>query len=479
MRASWREAAMRSAVLALLVALGLAGCTVGPRHTEPQAEVPSRFDQADDLPVEATAPASTLWSAFGSAELDALVARALEANRGLAEAAARLAETRALAGLVPYALIPTITAGADVLRQQDSLRDPSIPERVGETETWTAGFDAVWEIDLFGSLRNQSRAIYRRVDADAAALEAVRQSVVAETAQAWFALLGARERLALLQQQQANLEESVRILRAQLDAGRATAFDVARAEAQARSVAAQVPEGQAERVRQEQRLAVLTAWPLDDLRALLDPAAAMPDLPAVASTGTPADWLRRRPDIREAERRLAAATADVGVEVAEYFPKLELQGSFGWAAGSSSGIGSSQAERWYYGPVLSWRFLDFGRVAQGVRAAEARRDAALARYQATVLRALEETENALAGLRAANRAAAELTVAVDAAGEAARLARLRYSAGASDYLAVLDAERSWLEIADRLVQVRTRRATSLAAVHKALAGDPSVPPKTG
>ena len=463
---------MRSAVLALLVALGLAGCTVGPRHVEPKPEVPSRFDQADEQPVEPAAPASTLWSAFGSAELDALLARAVAANQGLAEVAARLAETRALAGLVPYAFVPTITAGADVLRQQDSLRDPSILERIGETETWSAGFDAVWEIDLFGSLRNQSRAIYRRVDADTAALRAVRQSVVAETAQAWFALLGARERLALLQQQQANLEESVRILQAQLGAGRATAFDVARAEAQARSVAAAVPEAEAERVRQEQRLAVLTAWPLDDLRAQLDPGAAMPDLPAVANTGTPEDWLRRRPDIREAERRLAAATADVGVEVAEYFPKLELQGSFGWAADSRSGIGSSQAERWYYGPVLSWRFLDIGRVRQSIKAAEARREAALARYQDTVLRALEETENALAGLRAANRSATELERAVEAAGEAAGLAQLRFSAGATDYLAVLDAERSWLELADRLVQTRTQRATALAAVHKALAGDP-------
>jgi multidrug efflux system outer membrane protein len=463
---------MRSAAPAALTALVLAGCTVGPRHVEPQTALPARFDQAQASPVAAAVPVSTLWSAFGSTELDGLIARAVAANQELAGAAARLAETRALAGLAPYAYAPTITAGADVQRRQESLRDPSIPERLGETETWRAGFDASWEIDLFGSLRNQAGAIYRRTEADAAALEAVRQSVVAETAQAWFALLGARERLALLQRQEANLRDSVRILEAQLEAGRATAFDVARAGAQARSVAATVPEAEADQVRQEQRLAVLTAWPLSELRAQLDPEAAMPELPAIVSTGTPEDWLRRRPDVREAERRLAAATADVGVEVAEYFPKLELLGSFGWTAGSSGGIGSPQAERWFYGPVLSWRFLDFGRVTQGVRAAEARRAAALARYNETVLRALEETENALAAHRAANRAATELALAVDAAGEAAGLARLRFSAGATDYLAVLDAERSWLELADRLVLARTQRATALAAVHKALAGDP-------
>jgi len=465
----------------VLVLLGLllgAGCTVGPRHVEPDGTMPARFDQAGEAPADA-APASTLWSAFGSAELDGLLARAVTANQGLAQVTARLAETRALAGLAPYAYIPTITAGGDVIRRQESLRDPSIPERLGETETWRAGFDAAWEIDLFGSLRNRASAIYRRADADAAALEAARLSLVAETAQAWFALIGARERRALLAQQLANLEGSLRILEAQLDAGRSTAFDVARAQAQARAVGASLPEAEAEVVRQEQRLAALTAWPIDELRAQLDPAAAMPELPAVVTTGTPADWLRRRPDIREAERRLAAATADVGVEVAEYFPRLELVGDFGWTAPSSSLIGDSQAERWYFGPVLSWRFLDLGRVRQGVRAAEARREAALAGYNEMVLRALEETETALASLRAANRAAVELEVAVTAAGEAVRLAQLRYSAGASDYLAVLDAERSWLEFADRLVQVRTRRATSLAAVHKALAGDPSTPVASG
>lgn len=464
---------MRSAACALLAALGLAGCTVGPRYTAPEAVVPQRFDQADAPATPAgRAPASSLWSAFGSEELNALIARALAANPDLAQAAARLAETRALAGLSPYAYFPTVTAGGGVERRRESLRDPNVPESLGETETWRVGFDAAWEIDLFGSLRQQARAIFRRVEADAAALEAVRQSLVAETAQAWFALIGARERRDLLARQSSNLDETLRLLSAQLEAGRATAFDVARAEAEARAVAAKVPEAEAEIVRHEQRLAVLTAWPLEDLRAGLDPATVMPELPPIVNSGTPETWLRRRPDVREAERRLAAATADVGVQVAEYFPKLELLGSFGWTAASSGGLGSSPAERWSYGPVLRWRFLDFGRVRQSVKAAEARRDAALAEFNATVLRALEETENALAAHRAAGRSATELARAVEAAREAARLAELRFAAGATDYLAVLDAERTWLDLADQLVQARTRRATALAAVHKALAGDP-------
>ncbi len=347
-----------------------------------------------------------------------------------------------------------------------------MPPDEGRTETWRAGFDASWEIDLFGSLRNQKRAIVRRVEADTAALAAAQLSIVAETAQAWFSLIGARERLALLTRQLANLDENVSILRARLDAGSGSALDLAQAEAQARSLAATLPEAQAELVRQEQRLAVLTAWPIGELRAHLAGNVAMPALPPLSATGTPEEWMRRRPDIREADRRLAAATADVGVEVAEYFPKLELTGSFGWTAQSTGDLGQRGAERWAYGPVLSWRFLDFGRVRQNVKAAEARVDGAVALYQETVLRALEETENALAGLRAANQSAAELDLAVKAATEAASLARLRYSAGASDYLAVLDAERTLLDLEDRSVQAQTGRATALAAVHKALAGDP-------
>jgi len=275
----------------------------------------------------------------------------------------------------------------------------------------------------------------------------------------------------LQRRQLGNLEENVSILKAQVDAGRVTALDLARAESQARSLAASVPQAEADVVRQEQRLAVLTAWPIGTLRAQLAAATAIPELPKLVATGTPEQWLKRRPDIRAAERQLAAAVADVGVEVTEFFPKLELLGNFGWTAQSRELIGDADAERWSYGPSLSWSFLDFGRVRQYVKAAEARADGAVARYQEIVLRALEETENALAAFRAANQSEDELRAAAAAAGEAARLARMRYDVGASDYLSVLDAERTHLNLEDRHVQSETQRATALAALYKALAGD--------
>ena len=448
----------------------IAACTVGPRYVRPEVPLSSSFDQTS---AEAAAqPAgSKLWAAFGSAELDALIARVLEANTTIAQAEARFAETRALSGLTIYSWFPTITAEGSQDQSQFSSQDPSPNPGSNVIETWRAGFDASWEIDLFGSLRSQSRAIRRRAEADEALLADARLSIVAETAQAWFSLIGARERLELQRRQLANLEDNVAILQAQMDAGRVTALDLARAESQARSLAASVPQAEADVVRQEQRLAVLTAWPIERLRTQLAPATAIPGLPKLVATGTPEQWMKRRPDIRAAERELAAAVADVGVEIAEFFPKLELLGNFGWTAQTRELIGDSDAERWSYGPSLTWSFLDFGRVRQFVKAAEARADGAVALYQETVLRALEETENALAGFRAANQSEDELRAAAAAAGEAARLARMRYDVGASDYLSVLDAERTHLDLEDRHVQAETRRATALAALYKALAGD--------
>jgi multidrug efflux system outer membrane protein len=458
------------AALALAPAL-LAACTVGPHYEAPATAIPARFDQAT---AEATAePAgSGLWAGFGSMELDGLIARALEANTTIAQANARLAENRAISGISVYYWFPTVTANADRQRSQFSSDEPFAPPGGFTSDVYRAGFDATWEIDLFGSLRNEFRAQDSRTEADAAALADAQLTIVAETAQAWFAMIGARERLALQRRQLANLQENVRILAARVEAGSSNALDLAQAEAEMRSIAAAVPQAEAELVREEQRLAVLTAWPIATLREHLAPQAKLPPLPALVATGTPEDWLKRRPDIRAAERRLAASYADIGDEIAEYFPKVTLLGSFGWTAESTSQIGEQEAERWFYGPSITWSILDFGRTRQRVKAAEARRDGAIAAYLEAVLTALEETENALAGFRAANQSEDELRQGATAAREAARLAHLRYETGASDYLAVLVAERQQINLENQHVESETRRATSLAALYKALAGPP-------
>lgn len=449
----------------------LAACTVGPPYSRPDFELPQQFDQAAAGASEQVAVGPTMWASLGGAELQTLIERALQANTQIEQAAARLAETRALSGLTLYALFPTVTAEAGGERSKSSAGDPFSMPGQGITERYRAGFDASWEIDLFGSLRNQSNAIYRRVAANAAEWRAVQIAISAETAQAWYALRGVSMQLALLNQQIERTQQQQELLGKTLAAGHTNALDSARAELQLRRLLAEQPSLESERVRQEQRLAVLTAWPVAELRQHLSDSTEWQTLPLLRSVGTPRDWLLRRPDIAAAERRLAAAYSDVGYEKAQYFPILNLVGDLGWTAQTFGALGGGGSERWSFGPSLSWRFLDFGRVKQYVKAAEARADAAEAAYRETVLQALEETENALARLRASNQRIEQLALAEASAVEAERLAELRYQAGADSLFELLDAQRQRIESESEALQARIDQATALVAVYKALAGD--------
>jgi len=467
----------RQARLSLLglCALALSGCvTVGPDYEPPVTVLPERFDQAMEVGGngQAIGVDTDPWQQFESPELDRLIARALEANTSIEQALARFEETLALSGLSIFSLFPTVDIAADAERAEFSEQDPFAPpdQTLGIVETWRAGFDMNWEIDLFGSLKSQSMAIAQRAEADAAAYKDIQITIVAETARAWFALLGARQQIGLQQQQLDVLQQSESILKLLQEKGRGTALDVARARTQTETLRAELALARADVVRNEQRLAVLTAWPVATLREALDPIASLPSLPALEAEGNPADWLRRRPDIRSAERRLAAATSDIGVETAEFFPKVELLGSFGWTAESASGIGSSAAQRWGIGPSIRWRIFDFGRIRQRVRAADAAAAQALALYDETVLIALEETENALAGFRAQTEHQAALSDASSAANRALELADLRFKNGADSFLDVLDAQRTALELEREVVRAKTDQATALARLYKALAG---------
>ena len=453
------------------IALALSACAVGPDYQRPDTPfVEASFAQADQYSSEAAQGA--LWEALGDADLQQLIERARRENRDLALALARLNEVRALRGLTVYSLFPTVTAGADAERNKPSGRDPNLPPDVAQTnDSYRVGFDAIWEIDLFGSLKRQSEAIYRDTEAARARLADTQRMVEAEVAQAYVALRGTQARLKVQRRNVANLQENIDLLERMLEAGRGTELDVSRQRALGLAVAASLPALEAEVARQEQRLAVLTAQSVQALRASIAAEAPLPMRTDLVAVGTPGEWLRRRPDVNAAERDLAAATARIGVEVAELYPKLNLTGAFGWTAASAGDLFEGDSERWRFGPVLSWNFLDYGRVKRRIHAAEARADQALATFEQTVLRALEETENALAGYRAAQQSALILAEASAQADHALELARARLEAGASDYLVVLDAERTALDLRDQSLTAATNRATALVALYKALAGD--------
>ena len=463
--------AYRASLTALCIAI--AACTVGPRPRTPEVVLGANFDQISAAqPSAANAdPGQLTFRAFASASLDQLLESALQHNTSIASAKARLDEARAYRGLSKFSLFPTVTASGEKDRSKFSTQDPQTPEGLGISDRYEANADVAWEIDLFGSLRNQSAAIWLRADAANAALQDMRRLIVAEVAQGFFAAIGARERVAITQRNLANLRESEGIVQALLDAGRGTDFDLARAKALSLSTVANLASQQAELRRQELRLSTLTTLPVGQIRQLLEQQADLPELLALTAVGTPEQWLRRRPDVQAAELELAAQTRDVGTQIAEYFPKLTLNGGFGSVAQEGGDLFSAGAERWRFGPSLSWRFLDFGRVRQYVKAEQAQVAGAEAAYRETVLRALEETELALSDFRAANESTAALAEAAAQAERARALAELRFEAGASDFLVVLDAQRQRLSLDDQLVQAKTARANAMAQLYKAFAGD--------
>ncbi len=449
----------------------LSGCTVGPDYQPTTPDLPPEFINAEPVDDPAAQSAAGLWQSLGNEELIELINLALENNTSIGQALATLNETRALSDLAVYSLLPTVAVTGDLERSRQSSGDPFAFQGQGVVERYRAGFDAAWEIDLFGSLRRQSESVDYRVEADAASLYAVEIAIVAEVAQTYFQWRGETRRLELLRLNVRNQANNVAILQAGLDAGRGTALDIARARAVERSLAATLPAAEASVSRAEQRLSVLTRRPASALQAELKAPTAAATLPSLVAVGQPVDWLARRPDVRAAERRLAAATADIGVEIAEFYPKLNFVGDFGWTGKTESAIGDSNAERWRVAPGISWRILDFGRVRQRVKASEARAAGALAAFDETWLTAIEETENALSNYRATTERASLLEEAVHEGSEAARLAQLRFDAGADDYLSVLDADRTRIELDDQLALARTDRATALAALYKALGGD--------
>src|SRR5258705_1537456 len=294
--------------------------------------------------------------------------------------------------------------------------------------------------------------------------------VTAEVADTYFEVGGVQTQLAVAQGNVLNQQETLKLTQVRLDAGRGTELDTSRAQAQLSTTLATVDPLEAAVARDIHRLSVLTGREPNALRELLAPTKELPPLPAIAAVGDPASLLRRRPDIRVAERDLAGATARIGVAIGDLFPKVSFTGTVGYVAGKASALGDSGTDSYVIAPGISWAALDVGRVRARIAGARARNEAALARYDHTVLGALQETENALVTPARRRDRLAHVQQAAESSDTAARLARMRFQSGLVDCLQVLDAERTQLEAEDRLAQSRTDAATSLIAVYKALGG---------
>lgn len=448
------------------------GCAVGPNYKEPAVKVNPNFSNVSSN--YAFEPVTIeWWKQFNDDQLVGLVEQALKNNYDVKIAIANVKEARAMRNLASLDQFPTVRVDGGYKKGTPS-KDASKgqPRDVREYELFNGGFDASWELDFFGRVRRSVEASNAELKMTEANRRFVSVSVAAEVARNYFELRGAQNELEVAKQNAKSQRETYEIITARFKAGRGTELDVRRAESQWTSTEAIIPALETRIKLAIHRLSVLTGQqPIALESQLIDKKESpMPIAPEKIYIGKPEDLLRRRPDIRAAERALAAATARIGVATADLFPRVTFIGSIGLEARNLSGLGEAGADTYSFGPRISWAALDLGRVRARIKAANARAEASLANYEKTVLSALEETENALVQYGKTMAQLRYLQQSAAAAQEALNLARQRYEHGITDYLTVLDAQRVQLSAQSQLAQAQTRAATALVSIYKALGG---------
>jgi NodT family efflux transporter outer membrane factor (OMF) lipoprotein len=465
---------MRPAFTAL-VALLLAGCAVGPDHQAPppSAGAQGQFQSAGS-PAFAAAPLpADWWRLYRDPMLDRLIGDALAANKDLAVAAANLTRTRAVLSEARTARLPsTVSSGGVTYGRQSTaaLGGAGFSGAADDQALYDVGLDASYEIDLYRRVGRLIEAARADAGAAEAALDVTRVAVVGETARAYANSCSATEQLAVARRTLALQDDTLRLTTRTLEAGRGTRLDVTRAQAARDRTAATIPPLEAQRAAALFRLATLTGrtpaeLPADAAACEVTPRTAQP-----IPVGDGAELIRRRPDIRQAERSLAAATARIGVAVADLYPQISIGGSVGLTSTSLDGLGDNAAFRWGVGPLISWSFPNIGVARARVRQAEASAAGALASFDRTLLGALEEAETALTSYARELDRRTTLVSARDASRRSVDLARMRYRNGIDSFLNVLDAERTLAESEAALVASDAQIADNQITLFKALGG---------
>lgn len=460
------------AFVLLSVCSVLSGCAVGPDFSPPKAPVPQAFGPVASNPDYSSEAINTSWwQTFGDEQLMKLLESVVLQNQQLRVALSRVNEARALRRHTTFDLFPTVTVDGGFTRiLQSETRAPTLDRSSREGQLTSGAVDAFWELDLFGRVRRQLEASQAGEDTAVATFADLLRIIIAETALNYFELRGLQEQLAVARSNANNQQETVRITEVLVQGGQATELDISRARALQKNTLASIPPLETTVSATIHRLSVLAGKAPQELSAELQLAKPLPVYSGPVTIGTPVEILRRRPDIIAAERNLAAATAGIGIAVGDYFPKVTFVGSLGVEAKTFSELDSAGAETHTFGPRISWAALDLGRVHARVKAADARAEGALANYQEVVLRALEETDNALVRFAKERERRDYLRDAAKESNKAAELARVQYQAGLTDFLSVLDAQREVLVAETELSRSNTALITSLVNLFKALGG---------
>lgn len=443
----------------------LAACTAGPDYMPPADEVGPAFVNRQDL--STSQPESLWWTTFGDNKLSALIDEALMTNHDLRVAQANVTAARAFLREDSRDLYPTVTVQGNVNRENPSAESAG----PGDSATYyDAGFDAFWELDFFGRVRRNIEASNADFEAALAEQRDITVIVAAEVARTFIELRGFQYQLDVARRNEINQQQTYDLTTLLLEEGRGTQLDVSRAASQLETTRASIPPLEAAVARNMHRLAVLVGRQPTALTETLAAVAPLPDTPIEIAIGDPAGMLRRRPDIRAAEQRLAASTARVGVATAELFPKVSILGSAGYLATSANSFSDGRSQHSSVGTFLRWPAFDLGRVRARIQAADANADGYLALYEQTVLRALEEAENSLVAYSRTQSRQESLRLAAEASEQAVKLARMRYQNGVDSFLTVLDAERRLFESQSLLAIAETDSLLAYVSLYKALGG---------
>jgi outer membrane protein, multidrug efflux system len=454
----------------MVLLIGAAGCAARGPYVEPAVAPTVMRNAASGVVVEQPFD-MRWWMQFDDPVLDQLVTQGLSTNHDVRISVARVQQARAVFDETRRDRFPAVGAGASVERRDQVV--PGFTEEPQGLTIFQAGFDAFWELDLFGRVRSQIRAAAATAQSFEATADDVRVSVAAEIARNYFEIRGLQQQLAVAERSLANQQETLRLAQVRRDTGFGEEQDVASAAARVAAIEASIPPIRSATAQREHRLAVLTATRPGELGADLSPRA-YPPLTKALAVGEPNTLLRRRPDVRAAERQLAAATAREGVAAADLYPRITITGFLGLLAGRGSSLFDvADSRAWAVSPAMSWAAFDIGSVRARLRGVEAATQEAAATFEVIVLRALEETENALASYREEQQRLVRLAEQARESTRAASIARVRYREGAADFLSLLDAERTQLQAEDAVAQAEANVFTSVIAVYKALGGIPA------
>jgi NodT family efflux transporter outer membrane factor (OMF) lipoprotein len=477
--------AMPSRWLWLLVsAAALAGCAVGPNYRAPRVSPPEKFAAAAPAPQAASAPSAApsvdlaqWWRSLNDAQLDSLIARAIRANPDIEIALTRLQESRTQLAAATSAILPQVGAGGGAAHGTGSdLARGRAPQTLVSAENTAGlsqvqqivGFDAGWDLDLFGKYRREIEAARYDTQAAAWTRNAVLISVVADVARSYVDMRGLQMRLAITRQDVASAQQFRDLVQARYDRGLTNELDATLANRELASLQAEVAPLAAQLRAVQYSIAVLLGQYPEELIAELDKPGLIPALPQGVEPGLPLDLLKRRPDIQMAERQLAAATARIGVATADLFPRVALTAGAGTQSARIGNVPGSHI--WSVGPSVYWPLLDFGSLDALVSVADLKTHEQLVSYQRTVFDAVRDADTAIGNFAAEQDRLQNLDVAMVASERAVSLASQRYDRGLTDFLNVVDAERQEYELENEYAATQQSAADAFVSLYRALGG---------